>query len=93
MQNITLAVDEDVLADFRLLAAEQRTTVNALVRKYMAEATGGAARRKAALERLAELSLESEAFDRANAAVDPDHAARFSREDTYTGRRFEWPRS
>lgn len=92
MQNITLAVDEQVLAGFRLLAAEQRTTVNALVRKHMAEATGSAARRKAALARLAELSFESETFDEANPSVDPDRAARFSREDTYSGCRFEWPR-
>lgn len=93
MRNLTLAVDDEVLADYRLLAAEQRTTVNALVRKHMAEATGSAARRKAALERLAELSLASEAFDDAYPAVAPDQAARFSREETYTGRRFEGPRS
>ena len=93
MRNITLAVDDEVLAGYRLLAAEQRTTVNAMVRKHMEEATGAAARRRAALERLARVSHESEAFDEAHPAIDPAQGARFSREDTYTGPRFEWPRS
>ena len=92
MRNITLAVDDQLLADYRLLAAEQRTTVNALVRRHMEEATGRAARRKAMLQRLAEISRESEAFDSAHPVADPDQAARFGRDESYSGPRFERPR-
>lgn len=91
MKNLTMAIDEDLLARYRLFAAEQRSTVNALVRKHMEEATGARERRKAALERLTALSLQSEAFDAAN-PVDGAFSARFSRGDTYTGRRFDLPR-
>ncbi|WP_421724883.1 hypothetical protein [Bauldia sp.] len=37
MKNITLAVDEDVLADVRRYAAAHNTTVNALVRRALAD--------------------------------------------------------
>jgi hypothetical protein len=36
MKNITLAVDDEVLAAVRKLAAERNTTVNGLVRDYLA---------------------------------------------------------
>lgn len=39
-KNLTLSLDEDLLAKYRVLAAEQRTTVNALIRKHMEEVTG-----------------------------------------------------
>ena len=86
-KNITLAVDEGLLDRFRLLAARQNTTINALVRKHMEEATGLYADRQAALSRLAELSRNSEAYDRAN-PVSNGSGARFSREETYVGARF-----
>ena len=35
MRNITLAVEDDVLAAVRRLAAERKTTVNGLVRAYL----------------------------------------------------------
>ena len=35
MKNITLAVEDDVLAAVRKLAAERETTVNGLVRDYL----------------------------------------------------------
>ncbi len=35
MRNITLSVDEDVLAAVRRLASERNSTVNALVREYL----------------------------------------------------------
>jgi hypothetical protein len=92
-KNITLTVDEDLLARYRLIAAEQNTSVNALVRRHMEEATGTAARRKQALARLQELSRQSEAYDRAHPVTDDDAGARFSREETYSGRRFRWPRN
>jgi hypothetical protein len=34
-KNITLAIDEDVLERVRIVAAENRTTVNAMVREYL----------------------------------------------------------
>lgn len=37
MKNITLAVDDDVLDRARLVAAQRRTTVNAMVREFLAE--------------------------------------------------------
>ena len=37
MKNITLAIDEDVLERARLVAAEQKTTVNAMVREFLAD--------------------------------------------------------
>jgi len=37
-KNITLAVDEDIVAEARVLAAENRTTVNAMVRDFLAAA-------------------------------------------------------
>jgi len=45
MKNITLAVDEDVLADVRRYAAAHNTTVNALVRGAL-EAMAERARRQ-----------------------------------------------
>ncbi len=87
-KNITLTVDEGLLARFRLLAAQQRTSVNALVRKHMEDATGVMAKRSDALARLAELSLQSEAYDDANPVHDDGESARFDRESTYTGSRF-----
>ncbi len=37
-QNLTLAVEEELLERFRLHAAERKTSVNALIRQYMEEA-------------------------------------------------------
>ena len=37
MKNITLAIDEDVLDKVRIVAAEKKTTVNALVREFLAD--------------------------------------------------------
>jgi len=37
MKNITLAVEEDVLDRARLVAAQKRTTVNAMVREFLSE--------------------------------------------------------
>jgi hypothetical protein len=37
VKNITLAIDDDVLDRARLVAAQKRTTVNAMVRDFLAE--------------------------------------------------------
>jgi hypothetical protein len=88
MKNVTLTVEEGLLARFRLLAAQQRTSVNALVRKHMEEATGVLATRDQALARLAELSRQSDAYDEAHPVQNDADAAKFDRGDTYTGQRF-----
>ena len=59
MKNITLAIDEDVLAKARRIAAERNTTVNALVRDYLAHLAGREDRVKAAMEELRKLSESS----------------------------------
>ena len=37
MKNITLAIDEEVLDKVRIVAAEKKTTVNALVREFLTD--------------------------------------------------------
>jgi hypothetical protein len=37
MKSIALAIDDEILDKARILAAHQRTTVNAVVRNYLAE--------------------------------------------------------
>jgi hypothetical protein len=57
MKNITLAVEEDVLAQVRRFAAESGTTVNALVREHLARIAAQAdeARRERSHRELMEL--------------------------------------
>ena len=78
MKNITLAIDEDVLDRVRVVAAQRKTTVNALVREHLADLAGDTDRLAKALKELREFSE--------NTLVDlgPDH--RFHREDAYAGR-------
>ena len=40
MKNITLAIDDEILGKVRIIATRQRTTVNAMVRNYLAEVAG-----------------------------------------------------
>lgn len=37
MKNITLAIEDDVLDKVRVVAAEKKTTVNAMVREFLTE--------------------------------------------------------
>ena len=72
-KNITLAIDEDLLAKFRVLAAEQRTTVNSLIRKHMEEATGvssASERRRRAREWMADQARKNMAHDAETPAKD-----------------------
>ena len=59
MKNITLSVDEDVLAAVRRHAAEHNSTVNSLVREYLANLAAHQDRARRARERLRQLSRES----------------------------------
>ena len=60
MRNITLSVDEDVLATVRRCAAERNSTVNALVREYLTRIAAHDDRAKRARARLRQLSTESQ---------------------------------
>jgi hypothetical protein len=59
MKNITLGVDEDVLAIVRRYAAEQNSSVNALVRDYLTNLAAHQDRASRARKRLLELSGQS----------------------------------
>ena len=61
MKNITLSVDEKVLAAVRRVAADSGTTVNALVREHLNRLAAHADRAARARVKLRELSEASEA--------------------------------
>ena len=75
MKNITLAVEEDVLERARLVAAEQKTTVNSMVREFLADVVGREERLKKAREGLRELTRNSKGRMRAD--------FKFNREETH----------
>jgi ribbon-helix-helix CopG family protein len=60
MKNITLSVDEDVLAIVRRHAAERNSTVNALVREFLAGLAAHEDRAKRARARLQRMSEQSQ---------------------------------
>ena len=60
MRNITLSVDEKVLAAVRRYAADQNSTVNGLVRDYLTNLAAQEDRAKNARARLRELSDQSD---------------------------------
>jgi hypothetical protein len=60
MKNITLSVDEDVLAAVRRHAAERDSTVNALVRDYLTNLAAHEDRATRARARLRQLSVQSQ---------------------------------
>ena len=60
MRNITLSVDEKVLATVRRHAAEHNSTVNALVRDYLTNLAAHQDRAKQARARLRRLSAQSQ---------------------------------
>jgi hypothetical protein len=59
MKNVTLAVEEDVLAAVRKYAAARNTTVNGLVREYLTRLASQEDRAAKARTRLKELAAES----------------------------------
>ena len=60
MKNITLAIEDEVLDKVRVVAAEKRTTVNALVREYLTELAGAMKKIAKARRELLELMETSE---------------------------------
>lgn len=59
MKNITLALDEDVLAEVRKYAVAHNTTVNGLVRDYLTRLATQENRAATARKRLVELAQKS----------------------------------
>ena len=60
MKNITLSVDETVLAAVRRRAAERNSTVNAMVRDYLTNVAAHEGRADRARARLRQLSKSSQ---------------------------------
>ena len=52
MANVTIALDETLLRQARVKAVLQGTTVNAVLREFLADWVGGEGERAAAVERL-----------------------------------------
>ena len=61
MKNITLSLDDTVLATVRRYAAERHTSVNALVRDYLTDIAQREQRARQVRQRLRELSEQSPA--------------------------------
>jgi predicted transcriptional regulator len=56
-RNLTLAVDDAVLDRYRALAAQRKTSVNAMIREHMAQTVGAKTEAQlAAIERMVERS-------------------------------------
>lgn len=59
MRNLTLRIEENTLETARRIAAEQSTSVNALVREFLGDLAKNQDRRSAARRELVALSRES----------------------------------
>jgi hypothetical protein len=75
MKNITLAIDDEVLDRARIVAAEKKTTVNALVREFLADLAGRDERLAEARKQLLRL------MDTSKGRMAPDW--KFDREETH----------
>jgi hypothetical protein len=75
MKNVTLAVEEDVLAAARKYAAARNTTVNGLVRDYLGKLAAQADRAAQARSELVELAKSS--------TFDPGEDWKWNREELY----------
>ncbi len=63
MKNVTLSIDEATLREARKIAAERSTSLNAMIREFLAELTARESRAAQARERILDLC------DRAQARV------------------------
>jgi len=61
MKNITLAIDDKLLDEVRIVAAKKGTTVNAMVRDYLTSVASLEDRRDRARRRIRELAEKSTA--------------------------------
>lgn len=78
MKNVTLAIDETVLAAARQYATKHNTTVNGLVRDYLTRLAAQEDRAANARRRLVELARES--------TWDPGADWKWNREEIYESR-------
>ena len=78
MKNITLSIDEQVLDEVRLVAARNKTTVNAMVREYLTRVASEESRIAEARKGLRKL------IDSSTGRLGPDYV--WNREDAYAGR-------
>jgi Family of unknown function (DUF6364) len=79
-KNITLALDEAVLDRARVIAAERKTTVNAMVRDFLTEIATANDRRAQVRQQLRDL------MENSTGRLGPDY--KWSREETYEDRMF-----
>ncbi|HEX8472061.1 MAG TPA: DUF6364 family protein [Brevundimonas sp.] len=75
-RNLTLAIDDDLLDKVRVLAAMKRTSVNEMVRGFLARLVEQESQHDEATEALLKLARESKGRM---------GEWRFSREETYSG--------
>ncbi len=75
MKNITLSIEDEILERVRIVAAEKRTSINAMVREFLTEIANRDAKIAAARRELLEL------MDRSTGDMGPDW--KWSREETY----------
>ena len=61
MANLTIALDDDLLQKARVRAAQQGTSVNAVLREYLEEWTHRKAAQRRAIEQFIEASKRSKA--------------------------------
>jgi hypothetical protein len=61
MKNVTLAIEDDVLREARRIAADRSTTLNGMIRDFLADLTERESRAAGARERIAELCRASTA--------------------------------
>jgi hypothetical protein len=78
MKNITLSVEEKVLDEVRVIAARQRTTVNAMVRDYLTRLASEEDRIGDARKGLQQL------IEQSTGRLGPEYV--WNREDAYEGR-------
>lgn len=75
MKNITLTVEDEILDRARVVAAEKRTTINAMVREFLTEIATRDVKLSKARRELLEL------MDRSTGDMGPNW--KWSREETY----------
>jgi DICT domain-containing protein len=75
MKNITLAIEDEVLDKVRIVAAEKKTTVNALVREFLTDLASRDERLAEARKQLLRL------MDTSEGRMAPDW--KFDREETH----------
>jgi hypothetical protein len=61
MKNVTIALDESLLREARRIAADQSTTLNAMIREFLEELARRESRAVKARHRIVELCRETQA--------------------------------